>query len=85
MGQPRVIRERMARRVEDFIHTLLVEVFNAADTARLGVEAILEAGSYDLGPKTGRIESPEEWTVDKIHQRGATITSDKGPAGDYDD
>ena len=85
MGQPRAVRERMARRVEDFFHTLLVSVFNAADTARLGVEAILAAGSYDLGPKVGRIESPEEWTADKIRARAATITSDKGPAGDYDD
>lgn len=85
MGQPRAVRERMARRVEDFVHTLLVSVFNAADTARLGVEAILAAGSYDLGPKVGRIESPEEWTADKIRARAATITSDKGPAGDYDD
>ena len=85
MGQPRAVRERMARRVEDFVHTLLVSVFNAADTARLGVEAILAAGSYDLGPKVGRIESPEEWTADKIRARAATITSDKGPAGNYDD
>ena len=85
MGQPRAVRERMARRVEDFVHTLLVSVFNAGDTARLGVEAILAAGSYDLGPKVGRIESPEEWTVDKIRARAATITSDKGPAGNYDD
>ena len=85
MGQPRAVRERMARRVEDFVHTLLVSVFNAGDTARLGVEAILAAGSYDLGPKVGRIESPEEWTADKIRARAATITSDKGPAGNYDD
>ena len=85
MGQPRAVRERMARRVEDFVHTLLVSVFNAGDTARLGVEAILAAGSYDLGPKVGRIESPEEWTADKIRARAATITSDKGPAGNSDD
>ena len=85
MGQPRAVRERMARRVEDFVHTLLVSVFNAGDTARLGVEAILAAGSYDLGPTVGRIESPEEWTADKIRARAATITSDKGPAGNYDD
>ena len=62
-----------------------MSVFNAGDTARLGVEAILAAGSYDLGPKVGRIESPEEWTADKIRARAATITSDKGPAGNYDD
>ena len=85
MGQPAAIRERMTRRVEDFVYTMLVEVFNAGDTARYGVDVILEAGSYDLGPKTGRIESPEEWTVEKIREKAAAIDSDKGPAGDFDD
>ena len=85
MGQPQVVRERMARRVENFIYTLLVEVFNAADTARFGVEAILEAGSYDIGPKTGRIESPENWTEARIRERAATLASDKGPQGNFDD
>ncbi len=85
MGQPKAIRDRMARRVENFIYTLLVEVFNAADTARFGVEAILEAGSYDIGPKTGRIESPENWTEEKIRERAATLVTDKGPQGNFDD
>ena len=85
MGQPKAIRERMARRVENFVYTMLVEVFNAADTARFGVEAILEAGSYDLGPKTGRIESPEAWTVAKIRERAAAMNTDKGPQGNFDD
>jgi len=85
MGQPKYVRERMARRVEDFVYTLLVEVFNAGETARLGVEEILAAGSCDLGPKTGRIESPEEWTEEKIRQRAAALDSDKGPEGDFDD
>ncbi|MGI6657277.1 MAG: class II fructose-bisphosphate aldolase [Desulfobulbus sp.] len=85
LAQPRDVRERMVRRVADFVYTMLVEVFNAEDTAYYAVEALLEAGSYDVGPKTGRIEAPEEWTVDKIRERAATIVSDKGPAGDYDD
>ena len=85
MGQPAAIRERMARRVEDFVYTLLVEVFNAGDTAGCAVDVILEAGSYDLGPKTGRIESPEEWTVEKIRARAAELDTDKGPAGDFED
>lgn len=85
MGQPAAIRARMTRRVEDFVYTLLVEVFNAGDTARYGVEAILEAGSYDLGPKTGRIESPEDWDEEKIHTRASEIDSDKGPRGNFDD
>lgn len=85
MGQPQVVRERMARRVENFVYTLLVEVFNAAETARYGVEAILEAGSYDLGPKTGRIESPEEWTLERIRARATKLNTDKGPQGNFDD
>jgi fructose/tagatose bisphosphate aldolase len=85
MGQPKAVRERMARRVENFVYTMLVEVFNAADTARFGVEAILEAGSCDIGPKTGRIESPENWTVAKIRERAATLSTDKGPQGNFDD
>jgi len=85
MGQPKAVRERMARRVENFIYTLLVEVFNAADTARFGVEAILEAGSYDIGPKTGRIDSPEDWTEAKIRERAVALATDKGPQGNFDD
>ena len=85
MGQPRAIRERMARRVENFVYTLLVEVFNAGNTAHYGVEAILEAGSYDLGSKSGRTESPEDWTEEKIRERALTLDTDKGPAGDFDD
>ncbi|HHB75578.1 MAG TPA: ketose-bisphosphate aldolase [Desulfobulbus sp.] len=85
MGQPAAIRERMVRRVEDFVYTMLVEVFNAGDTASFGVQAILDAGSYDLGPKTGRIESPEEWTEEKIRARAASLDGNKGPEGDFDD
>ncbi len=85
MGQPAAIRERMTRRVEDFVYTMLVEVFNAGETARYAVDAILEAGSYDMGPKTGRIESPEDWTREKIRARAAELDTDKGPAGDFDD
>lgn len=85
LGQPKPVRERMARRVENFVYTMLVEVFNAADTARFGVEAILEAGSFDVGPKTGRIESPEQWTVARIRERVTGLNTDKGPQGNFDD
>jgi fructose/tagatose bisphosphate aldolase len=85
MGQPKAIRERMARRVDNFVYTMLTEVFNAGGTARYAVDAILEAGSYDLGPKTGRIESPDEWTEEKIRARAAELDTDKGPEGDFDD
>ena len=85
MGQAAAIRERMTRRVEDFVYSMLVEVFNAGDTARYAVDAILEAGSYDMGPKTGRIESQDEWTEEKIREKAAELDTDKGPEGDFDD
>ncbi|MHB1014148.1 MAG: class II fructose-bisphosphate aldolase [Desulfurivibrionaceae bacterium] len=85
MGQPRMIRERMVKRVEDFVYHLLVDVFNAQDSAPLGIQIILEKGSYDMGPKVGRIEDPAEWSGEKIARRAANLGGDKGPAGNFDD
>jgi fructose-bisphosphate aldolase class II len=85
LGLPRDVRERMAKGVENFVYELLTEVFNASDTAPLAIDAILNAGSFDLGPKTTRIEDPSEWTEGKIRERAATIDSGKGSAGDFDD
>lgn len=85
LGQPAAVRERMIQRVEDFVYNLLVNVFNAEDTAPLAIQALLAAGSYDLGPKGHRIEDPAEWTEEKILEKGAAIESDKGPKGDFDD
>lgn len=79
------IRARIAKGVEDFVHRLLVDVFNAADTAPLAVETILKAGTFDVGSKVGRMEEPAEWTEDKIRARAAKIDSDKGEAGNFDD
>ena len=84
-AQPQAIRERMVKRVEDFIYNLLVNVFNAENSAPLAIEAILTAGSYDPGAKSTRIEDPDEWTEDKIKERAALIVGDKGPAGDFED
>ena len=67
------VRKRMAKRVEDFVYNMLVSVFNAQDTAPLAIDAILAAGSYDLGPKTHRQEDPSEWTESKIIERARTI------------
>jgi len=85
LGQIPEIRERMISRVEDFIYNMLANVLNAKDTAPLAVAAILSAGSYDAAPKADRIEDPAEWTPEKIIARAATIESDKGPEGDFDD
>ncbi|MEF9438705.1 MAG: ketose-bisphosphate aldolase, partial [Candidatus Mariimomonas ferrooxydans] len=84
-GQPKEIRERMSKRVEGFIYNMLVNVFNAKDTASLAIEAIIEAGTYDPGLKIDRIEDPDEWLPEKIARRAASIISDKGVAGDFDD
>jgi len=85
MGQPKEIRERMIKRVEDFVYSMLVNVFNAQDTADLAIEAIVKANSYDMGPKAARIEDPADWTEAKIRERAASLTTDKGPAGNFDD
>jgi fructose-bisphosphate aldolase class II len=85
LGQTREVRDRMAKGVEDFVYGLLTRVFNAQDSAPLAIQAILESGSYDLGVKAERLEDPAEWTEEKIRARAATISSDKGPEGDFDD
>ena len=85
LGQPKAVRDRMVSAVEKFTYGLLIDVFNAGDTAPLAVEAILSVGSFDPGPKVGRIEDPEQWTRVKIAEKAAAIDSDKGPAGDFDD
>ena len=85
LAQPAAVRERMSGAVAEFVSWLLIDVFNARDTAPLAMEALVAAGSYDLGPKADRIEKPEEWTREKILERAAAMTRDKGPEGDFDD
>ena len=75
----------MVQGVEDFVYQLLSNVFNAEDTAPLAYEAIIEAGSYDLGPKGNRMEDPAEWTEEKIGERASMLSTKKGPEGDFDD
>jgi len=85
LAQTSAIRERMAKRVEDFVYNMLVNVLNAENTAPLAVAAILEAGSHDAGAKADRVEDPAAWTTAKIIERAAAIDSDKGPEGDFED
>jgi len=85
LGLPRDIRRRMAERVEKFVYQMMVDVFNAADTAPLAIEAIIEAGSFDAGPKVERLLDPADWTAEKITAKAASITADKGPEGDFED
>ncbi|MCM2358929.1 MAG: class II fructose-bisphosphate aldolase [Geobacteraceae bacterium] len=85
LAQPREVRERMARRVEEFAYKMMTEVFNARDTAPLAVAALLAAGSYDVGAKASRIENPDDWSDAQIVERAKTIVSDKGPEGNFED
>ncbi|MBN2536476.1 MAG: class II fructose-bisphosphate aldolase [Spirochaetales bacterium] len=85
MSQPGEVRERMAKRVEDFTYNLLTKVFNAGDTAPLAIQAILKSGSHNPGSKATRIENPGDWTESKIKEKAKAIHSDKGPKGNFDD
>jgi fructose-bisphosphate aldolase class II len=85
LSQPEEIRERMSNRVEAFVYDMMINVFNSKDTASIVYDAIIEANSYDPGPKASRIENPDEWTNEKIIAKAENIKSDKGPSGDFDD
>jgi fructose-bisphosphate aldolase class II len=85
LGQAEKVRERMIARVEDFAYDLIVNVFNAQDTASIAVDAILKAGSHDPGPKAQCLGDKSNWTPEKIMEKAKTLDSDKGPEGDYDD
>ncbi len=85
LSQPLAIRERMAKRVEEFIYHLLTEVFNAQDTAPLVFDEIAKAGSHDPGPKSSRSEDPAQWSQEQIIEKAKSLDSDKGPEGDFDD
>jgi fructose/tagatose bisphosphate aldolase len=85
LGQPKALRERMAADVEDFAYNLMTSVLNSKDTAPLALDIILAAGSHDLGPKTGGIEDPKEWTAEKIREKAKVFGSSKGPKGNFDD
>jgi len=84
-AQPKDIRDRMAKRVENFVYDLLVNVFNAKDTAPIVMNEILRLETYDPGPKAKRVEDPDEWTTEKITQKAASLSPDKGPEGNFDD
>ena len=85
LAQPREIRERMSKGVEEFVYSLLTRIFNAEGSAAHARELLLRAGSHDLGAKGSRREDPEEWTAEKIVARAKSLVVDKGPEGDFDD
>jgi fructose/tagatose bisphosphate aldolase len=85
VSQSKEIRDRMSKRVEDFIYNLLLNVFNAKDTAPLVIDEIINAGSFEPAPKAEQVEDPTEWTEEKLIEKAKSIDSDKGPEGDFDD
>jgi fructose-bisphosphate aldolase class II len=85
LAQPKEVRDRMAKRVEEFTFKMMTEVFNAGDTVPLAIDLILKAGSFDLGPKGNLVEDPAHWSKEQIVERAKGLTGDKGPAGNFDD
>jgi fructose-bisphosphate aldolase class II len=85
MAQPREVRERMCRRVEDFVYNILMNVFNAGGTATIAKDILLAKGSSDLGPKAERLENPDDWTREKIIERAKTLNVNQGPQGNFED
>ncbi len=85
LTQEASIRSRMVQNVEAFTYSLLTGVFHAEDTADIVIDNIIAAQSHVPPPKSSRIESPGEWTREKIVEKASFIVSDKGPEGDFDD
>jgi fructose-bisphosphate aldolase class II len=85
LALPRDVRELMSNRVEDFVHNMLVNVFNAGGTGSMAHEMLAEAAGYDLGPKAEQVENVADWTKELIIERAKTLDVDKGPEGDFDD
>ena len=81
LAQPAEIRERMVQRVEDFVYKMLTEVLNTGDTAPLAVEAILAAGSYDLGAKVGRHRGPRRLDRREDRREGEDAGQRQGRRG----
>ena len=85
LAQPAAVRERMAKGVEEFAFRMMTEVLNSGDTDRLAVEALLKAGSYDLGPKGSVLEDRSHWTREQIVERAKGLKGDKGAEGNFED
>jgi len=87
LAQPKAVRERMYKRVEDFVHGMLTTVMNAEGTATIARDIIAEVGGYDLGAKAAQSEKAADWTREKIIERAKALglSDTKGPAGHFDD
>jgi fructose-bisphosphate aldolase, class II len=85
LSQSAEVRSRMAKDVEEFTYSLLVDVFNAEGTADIAIDEILNIKSFHAGAKSTVMESAEEWTEAAIISKAAHLDTDKGPDGDFDD
>ncbi len=85
LAQPAAVRERMAKGVEEFAFRMMTEVLNSGDTDRLAVEAVLKAGSFDLGPKGSVLEDRSHWTNEQIVERAKGLKAHKGAEGNFED
>jgi len=85
LAQPAPVKERMVKAVEEFVFTLLSEVFNATDTADQVKKQILETKSHFPGFTAKNIENKNEWDRERIIEKASKIIVDKGPEGDFDD
>ncbi len=85
LAQPKAIRERMVKGVEEFVYNMLVNIFNTQDTAPIVIEQILDSNTFTPKQKIEKIEDSAMWTEEKIIKRAASIISDKGHDGDFDD
>lgn len=85
LAQEKPIRDRMAKRVEEFVYAMLTMVFNAEGTGSIACELLAREGGYDLGPKVGRIEDVADWSREAIIERAKNLVVNHGPEGDFDD
>lgn len=85
LGQPKEIRDRMAKDVEEFVFGLLTKVFNTTDTAQIVIDEILKNKSHNPGLKAEKVESKNDWTIEKIMETASKFSTDKGPEGNFDD
>jgi len=85
LAQPQEIRDRMAKGVEEFVFNMLINVFNAGDTAPIALDDIIKTGKPDPGPKSIKIENPDEWTKEEIIRKGALIQTTESLNSNFDD
>ena len=76
----------MVKNVEDFVTTLLTEVFYADNTAQHAIDAILETKNENFIHFNKVIEDKNEWTDEKIKLEGTKLMEvQEQIEGDFDD